>query len=201
MAMRQSQKARRPQAQPPLPVVVAALAAAVVAGAVAMGLWLRPASRPVRAPSLPVPTGPQVGRPAPAFAVPGLTGGRLTLARYAGHPRVVSFFAAWCEECWNDMSDLERAYERYRRQGLVMIGIGVQDTVADLRQMAANVGVSFPLGYDQSGDLAARAYHLYSIPTTVFIGADGTIKAELQGRVFSDALQRYLALILPAAAQ
>lgn len=82
-----------------------------------------------------------------------------------------------------------------------MIGIGVRDTVEDLRVMAGKLKISFPLGYDQDGNLAARAYHLYSVPTTVFIGTDGIIKAVVQGRVHSDTLQQYLAVILSAASQ
>jgi peroxiredoxin len=95
---------------------------------------------------------------------------------------------------------LERAYERHQRQGLVIVGVGAHDTVDSLRQMTARLHITFPTGYDPNGDLAARPYHLYSIPTTVFVGADGVIKAVVQGRVHTDTLQQYLPLILPSAA-
>jgi peroxiredoxin len=129
-----------------------------------------------------------------------LAGGRVTLAQYAGHSRVVSFFASWCESCWNDIATLQRAYSRYHDQGLMILGIGVQDRVGSLRQIAMRLHVTFPVGYDENGSLAARPYDLYSIPTTVFVDADGMVKASVQGRVHSDTLQKYLALILPAAA-
>jgi len=181
-----------------IPVILMALAAVVAAGAAAVVMWPHPAPGPAGSPEA---TGPQVGHLAPAFSVPGLAGGRLTLAQYDGHPRVVSFFAAWCVSCWNDMAVLNSGYQRYRSRGVVMIGIGVRDTVEDLRAMAGKLKISFPLGYDQGGDLAARPYRLYSVPTTVFIGTNGVIKAVVQGRVHSDTLQQYLAMILPAPAQ
>ena len=124
----------------------------------------------------------------------------MTLAEYAGHPRVVAFFASWCESCWNDMATLQRAYSRYHDQGLAVLGIGVEDTVGSLRQIVMRLRVTFPVGYDENGSFAARPYELYSIPTTLFVDADGIVKASVQGRVHSDTLQQYLALILPAAA-
>lgn len=123
----------------------------------------------------------------------------MTLAQYAGHPRVVSFFASWFESCWNDVAMLQRAYSRYHDQGLVVLGVGVQDTVGPLRQIAVRLHVTFPVGYDESGSRVARPYGLYSIPTTVFVDAAGVVKAVVQGRVHSDTLQKYLTLILPAA--
>jgi peroxiredoxin len=150
--------------------------------------------------SLPESLGPKAGYRAPGFAVPGLTGGQVTLAQYAGRPRVVSFFASWCEECWNDMAVLQHAYDRYRDQGLVILGIGVHDSVGSLRRMTERVRVTFPTGYDAGDDLAARRFNLCSIPTTVFVGTEGIIKGVVQGRVHSDTLRQYLALILPSAA-
>jgi peroxiredoxin len=96
------------------------------------------------------------------------------------------------------MAVLQRAYERYRSQGLVIVGIGVRDSVGSLRQMTERLHVTFPTGYDEKGSLVAQPYRLYSIPTTVFVGIDGTIKAVVQGRVHTDTLQQYLPLILPA---
>jgi len=178
-----------------------ALAILVAAGAVMAAAWYASAPKPDTSagPDSAEVAGPQARRPAPAFAIPALNGGRVTLAQYGGRPRLVSFFASWCVQCWNDMIVLERAYERHQRQGLVIVGVGVHDTVDSLRQMTARLHITFPTGYDPSGALVARPYHLYSIPTTVFVGADGVIKAVVQGRVHTDTLQQYLPLILPSA--
>lgn len=182
-------------------VVLGMLAAVTMVVAVATGTWPRPVSRQATAASLLGIAPLQVGRSAPAFAVPGLTGGQLTLAQYAGHPRVVTFFATSCGQCLGDLAVLEPAYRQYRGRGLVILGIGVEDTAANLRQAASQIGVSFPLGYDDNGDRVARPYGLYSIPMTVFIDVDGIIRAIVQGSVGDAALERNLALILPRAAQ
>ena len=182
-------------------IVLIALAAVVVSG-VATALVRRANVPRADAPaSLADVNGPEAGHPAPAFAISALTGARpVTRVEYAGHSRVVTFFAGWCESCWNDMAVLQSGYERYRDQGVVFVGIGVRDTVGSLRHMVERVHVTFPTGYDEDGDRAARPYRLYSIPTTVFVGADGIIKGVVQGRVHRDTLQTYLALIVPGAA-
>lgn len=184
----------------PLSVMAIGLAGALAVGILVVVGWWQSTPNRITPATLPETRGPRSGHPAPAFAVPGLAGGRVTLAQYAGHPRVVSFFASWCESCWNDIATLQRASSRYHDQGLVILGVGVQDTVGSLRQIAMRLHVTFPVGYDENGSLAARPYDLYSIPTTVFVDANGMVKASVQGRVHSDTLEKYLALILPAAA-
>ncbi len=184
----------------PLSVMAIALAGASAVVILAVVGWRQSTAVTITPATLPETGGPRSGHPAPGFAVPGLAGGRVTLAQYAGHPRVVSFFASWCESCWNDIATLQRAYSRYHDQGLVILGVGVQDTVGSLRHVAMRLHVTVPVGYDENGSLAARPYDLYSIPTTVFVDANGMVKASVQGRVHSDTLQKYLALILPAAA-
>jgi peroxiredoxin len=179
-------------------VLVIVSAAAGIVVAVVLG-WHRPVSQGVTAANL--PAAPEVGRPEPALAVPALAGGQLTLAQYAGHPRVIGFFAVGCIDCAPDLAKLEQAYRRHQRHGLVVLGIGVQTTAGDARWMAGQVGATFPIGYDETGDLAARIYRLYNVPTTVFVSPAGTITGILQGRVTDKALAQYLAGILPAPAQ
>ncbi len=179
-------------------VLVIAAAVAVIAAAGGVGLY-RPILQGAIAASPPA-EGPAVGRPAPALAVPALAGGQLTLAQYAGHPRVIGFFAVGCIDCVPDLAMLEQAYRRYQRHGLVVLGIGVAADAGDARWMAGQVGATFPIGYDERGDLA-RIYRLYTVPTTVFVSPAGTITGILQGRVTEKALAQYLAPILPAAAQ
>jgi len=193
-----SQVVRRSRLHPRVGLVAAALAG--IAAAVVPG-WYRPAPPSAIAANPPAAAGPEVGRPAPALAVPALGGGELTLAKYAGHPRVIGFFAASCIDCRPDLAALEQAYRRYQRHGLVILGIGVVTPPDEVREFAQQVDATFPIGYDETGDLAVRAYRLYTVPTTVFVSPAGTITGILRGRVTDKVLASYLARILPASAQ
>ena len=172
-------------------IVLAAVAAAT------MGWFSTPSM--VYSTSGPVATGAKAGRPAPPFSVPSLNGGQVTLAQFTGHPLVITFFNSACGVCWPDMSLLEKAYDRYRSRGLVIVGVGVQDTVGSLREMIKSLNVTFPVGYDDKGASTAR-YRLTGIPTTVFVGADGMVKSVLEGNLDDRTLQKRLVLILPRSA-
>ncbi len=175
-------------------VMLIASAAAVIMG------WAYAVPSAVYSASGPLASAPVAGRPAPPFSVPALAGGgQVTLAQFAGHPLVITFFNSDCGVCWPDMSLLEKAYGQYRSRGLVIVGVGVQDTVSSLRQMIKSLNVTFPVGNDEKGASAAR-YRLTSIPTTVFVGADGIVKSVLEGNLDDRTLQKRLVLILPRSA-
>ena len=80
-----------------------------------------------------VPVGPTrtplpavaVATTAPAFQLPDLFDDERTLALsdYAGQPVILNFWASWCVPCRDEMPALERAYQQYREQGLVVLGI------------------------------------------------------------------------------
>ena len=72
--------------------------------------------------------GAQVGKPAPDFAVPGLSGGTLALANFAGRPVVINFFASWCAPCWRELPDFDDAADKYHERGLAVLGVGVKDS-------------------------------------------------------------------------
>jgi cytochrome c biogenesis protein CcmG, thiol:disulfide interchange protein DsbE len=174
-------------------MLIASAAAAIMGWAYAVPSAVYSASAPLA--SAPVP-----GRPAPPFSVPALTGGgQVTLAQFAGHPLVITFFNSDCGVCRPDLSLLQKVYGRYRSRGLVIVGVGVQDTADSLRQMITSLNVTFPVGNDEKGASAAR-YRLTSIPTTVLVGADGVVKSVLEGNLDDRTLQKNLALILPRSA-
>jgi peroxiredoxin len=177
---------------------VRAILIALVAVAAATTGWF--SSPSMVSSASPVATGAKAGHPVPPFAVPSLTGGQVTLAQFTGHPLVITFFNSVCGVCWPDMSLLEKAYDRYRGRGLVIVGIGVQDTMGSLREMITSLNVTFPVGYDENGKSAARIYRLTAIPTTVFAGANGIVKGVLEGNLDDRTLQKNLALILPRSA-
>jgi len=55
----------------------------------------------------------------------------------------------------------------------------------------------FPVLLDEKGKVFRR-YKLHGLPTSVFIGADGVVRAVNPGPITEAALQQHLAEILPA---
>ena len=71
----------------------------------------------------------KVGEAAPGFALQGLDGGgEVSLAELEGKVVVLNFWASWCGPCRLEMPDFQKAWEEHREQGVVFVGIAVDDT-------------------------------------------------------------------------
>jgi len=123
----------------------------------------------------PLETGAQPGKIAPPFEVPGYDGRPVRLEEYRGHPVVLNFWASWCVPCQQEARNLESAYEIFRSQGVVFVGVDLQaDTWGESRRFLHKYGITYPQGRDETG-VVGRTYRVTSIPTTYFIGPDGRV--------------------------
>ncbi len=122
-------------------------------------------------------TAPGGAQMAPPFVLTDIQGNSFDSATMAGKPAVVNFFATWCPPCRGEIPGFVEVYEKYKGQGLVMVGISVDtDTRDKLPAFAAEQKISYPvlLGFDGS---TAKAYGgVSAIPTTFFISRDGAIR-------------------------
>jgi peroxiredoxin len=158
----------------------ALLLVAAMAAAYALGTQSR-----VTAPDLLWPE-PIDRVPAPPFALPSLREpGMIALADFRGQVVVLNFFASWCAPCALEAADLQRAWHQTRGQGVVFLGVAVQDTEAEARAFLARHGVPFPAVVDRDGAVM-RAYDVNGIPTTVFIDPLGRIAGRHAGIFVGD---------------
>jgi cytochrome c biogenesis protein CcmG/thiol:disulfide interchange protein DsbE len=139
--------------------------------------------------------GPQVGDPAPEFALADLDGQPLRLSDLGGRPVIVNFWASWCGPCVEEFPVLARALREHREEGLVVVGIVVRDNSEAARGFMARMGAGWPAAMDP-GEEVARRFGIYAPPETFFIDADGTIVGRQIGQLTAGDLDRQLALIL-----
>jgi peroxiredoxin len=134
-----------------------------------------------------VPAGAKVaaeeGALAPDFLLELAGGGETHLSDYRGQPVVLNFWATWCKPCRQEMPQLVNAYDTHKDEGLVVIGLNLQEGRSVIQPFADEYGMDFPLLIDRDGDVGDK-YRLLGLPTTVFIDADGVIQ-----RVFNGPLQ------------
>jgi len=165
----------------------------LVAGAVAM--W-RPGERFIAQPPGWQPAGrPLSGQPAPDFTFRLLDGSALTLADLRGRVVVLNFWATWCSPCGEELPALQAVWADYQAQGLVVVGVAVQEGEAEVREMAAQFGVTFPLGMDP-GEHVATAYGITGVPETFVIDPQGRVAHVHIGLVGASELKRELESIL-----
>src|SRR2546425_13183383 len=75
---------------------------------------------------------PLVGRDAPDFLLRTLDGrGTVRLSQFSGQVVVINFWASWCVDCRVEHPALTAAWDRYRDQSVVFLGIAFGDRPAD----------------------------------------------------------------------
>jgi cytochrome c biogenesis protein CcmG, thiol:disulfide interchange protein DsbE len=126
--------------------------------------------------------------------------GTLSLASLRGKPLVVNFWASWCGPCKDEAPFLQQTYERYRAQGLVVLGVDVKDFRQDARHFMQRYGITYPVVYDGKGSTVGR-WGLQGYPETFFVDRSGKLVGErIEGGVDiernRDAFERGIALAL-----
>ncbi|HEY1318548.1 MAG TPA: redoxin domain-containing protein [Gaiella sp.] len=115
---------------------------------------------------------------APPFALDRLDReGTLSLAALRGKPLVVNFWASWCGPCKDEAPVLQQTYERYRKQGLVVLGVDVKDFREDARRFMRRYGITYPVVYDGQGSTIGR-WGIQGYPETFFVDRTGKLVGE-----------------------
>lgn len=118
-----------------------------------------------------------LGYPAPRFDASSLDDRYVSVPSYGGSAKVtvLDFWASWCGSCRATMPALERLWRDRRRDGLVVIGVSVDDNAEHALDGAYRFGVSFPIVHDQGQELQS-AYGVSQIPTTFVLDQAGRVR-------------------------
>lgn len=126
------------------------------------------------------PAAVTTGQPAPDFALRSMSGPNLRLSELRGHVVMINFWATWCGPCREEMPRLNDIYRLYHGVGFDLLGVNMDDATDRAGDMAHTLGVTFPVLFDESKNVA-RAYAVNTMPMTVLIGRDGTVRYVHQG--------------------
>ncbi len=133
---------------------------------------------------------PRIGALAPNIELTTNSGKKMSLGDALKTNKVVlvNFWASWCPPCRAEMPDIEATYSRFRNQGFTVIGVNMQESSDQVSQYAKDGGYDFPLLLD-SDAVAANQYHVSSLPSSYFVGADGIIKMVNYGALTQASLE------------
>lgn len=118
-----------------------------------------------------------VGRPLPDFRLDQVVGDEDFSSRdLDGHPAVINFWASWCLPCRDEAPILESQWRKYRIEGLIVLGVNVQDVDEDAEAFVAEYDLSFPNVRDVNLELW-RKLGVRGIPETFFLNRQSTFVA------------------------
>jgi peroxiredoxin len=110
------------------------------------------------------------------FSLKDLTGKTWTLSELRGKVVLVNFWATWCPPCRKEMPDLQKLYEQFGPQGLVILGISDEET-QKVEPFIHERKVTFPVLLDP-GRKANDAFIVEGIPKTFVYDRNGKLVAQ-----------------------
>lgn len=134
------------------------------------------------------------GQKAPEFSMPlfdQFEQNEISLAGLRGQVVVINFWASWCVECYKEAALLEQAWQDYKDQGVVFIGVDYLDTEKEALAYMQQYGITYPSGPDM-GSKISRDYGITGVPETFFIDKNGNISHVQIGPVEKDELYNLL---------
>lgn len=133
----------------------------------------------------------RIGRSAPDLTLSLFDGEHITLAEYKGRPVVINFWASWCVPCREEAPMLEKTWRRYRDQGVMFIGVDIQDTEDKALAFVREFNKTYPTGMDRDGRITLD-YGVIGIPVTFFVNRDGLVVRRFVGSLREEQLVKWI---------
>ncbi|MBE6894045.1 MAG: TlpA family protein disulfide reductase [Ruminococcaceae bacterium] len=134
------------------------------------------------------------------FTVTDIDGNSVNFFDFEGKPVIINFWASWCGPCQMEMPDFEEKYLEYGDKiHFMMINVtdGSRETVDTAKKLIAEKEYTFPVYFDTQLE-ASNIYGIYSLPTTLFVDAQGYGIAQATGMISGELLQKGIDMIYQA---
>ena len=126
-----------------------------------------------------------IGSEAPDFTAKLNNGETFTLSDKKGQVILLNFWATWCSNCVKEMPAIEKLYEEYGDQ-IVIVGVNVGEDEDTINAFVDAKNYSFPVAYDTDSEIS-NLYPSAGIPYTVIIGKDGLVTETFLGAKDADS--------------
>jgi peroxiredoxin len=127
------------------------------------------------------------------FTLKDVAGKDVTLSDYKGKVILLDFWATWCGPCKVEIPGFVEFQNRYGKDGLQVIGISVDDTVAQLEPFIKEYKMNYPVLQGLGRDEVAQAFGaVLALPHTVMISRDGKVCAQHTGLTGHDVFESHI---------
>ena len=118
----------------------------------------------------------RVGDRVPDLILTTFEGDEINFADLRGQIVVINFWASWCKPCEQEAVELEQAYQMYKDQSVIFLGVDYVDTETEALAYLAKFGITYPNGPDL-GTRISQAFRTLGVPETYIMGPNGRLVA------------------------
>jgi peroxiredoxin len=122
------------------------------------------------------PTAPKVGEEAPDFSLKDMSGKAVALSSLRGKPLIINFWATWCTPCRTEMPAMQKAYDKYKEQGLAVLAVNERESEGEINAFKDQLKLNLLIVQDADGRIADK-YGIRGMPSTIFVDSKGVISS------------------------
>ena len=120
------------------------------------------------------------GKLAPDFTLKDLSDNSVSLQQYRGNLVLLDFWATWCTPCRYSIPELVKIQDKYRDQGVVILGVSVDDPLRVNNRYLSAYKEKYKINYtilmaDEKTIVKYLGNNNFAIPTIFIINRDGMI--------------------------
>lgn len=123
---------------------------------------------------------------APDFVLKSTAGSNLRLSEYRGQVVMLAFWASWCGQCRAQLQTFDELHASYADVGFEVLAVSLDSRMAQARETAQSLDLSFPVLYDAGGEVG-EIYDVDDLPVVVLIDRDGRLREATEGFERADA--------------
>lgn len=120
------------------------------------------------------------GDAAPAFSIVTDSGETVSRDSFGGEVLVLNFWATWCPPCLEEMPSLSQLHQQLNGDGVVVLGISVDEDEAMYRGFIENHNISFLTARDPAARISSD-FGTFRYPETYIITGDGKVARKIIG--------------------
>lgn len=127
----------------------------------------------------------QNGQALPAFDVPAVGGGTISIRQFSqgSYGVVLIYRGAWCPYCQAQLAGFQRASEKLAEAGVKVVALSV-DNEATTRSTIEKFKLSFPVGHSADADKVASITGAYTNESPRYLQATGFLLAP-EGKILN----------------
>nr|WP_317362482.1 cytochrome c biogenesis protein CcdA [uncultured Blautia sp.] len=131
--------------------------------------------------------------PAIDFTLKDQYGNTHTLSDYKGKTVFLNFWATWCSPCRAEMPDIQKLYEEFQQEDVVILGVaapnlGREKSEEGIKGFLEENGYTYPVVMDTEAEVF-QAYGINSFPTTFMIDKDGNVFGYISGQLSEETMR------------